>query len=200
MVAQNWARLWLIAWWHQAITWTIEAKWHHMATEIWVNIGSDNGLLPDGTKPLHEPTLTNLQWGVVTFTSGQFHGKSSRYLPLICLKKNKFEFPIGIWVKHHRWQLIKVNDEALWGMDWQIFDSLPHCIWHDALLGCQSQWLCISQWDVTEMKANITQYHTYFNTLCHREAIKHWGWDKMATTLETTCSNSFSCMKIVEFL
>ena len=26
-----------------------------MATEIWVNIGSDNGLLPDGTKPLPEP-------------------------------------------------------------------------------------------------------------------------------------------------
>ena len=26
-----------------------------MATEIWVNIGSGNGLLPDGTKPLPEP-------------------------------------------------------------------------------------------------------------------------------------------------
>ena len=29
----------------------------HMATEIWVNIGSGNGLLPDGTKPLSEPML-----------------------------------------------------------------------------------------------------------------------------------------------
>ena len=29
-----------------------------MATEIWVNIGSGNGLLPDGTKPLPEPILT----------------------------------------------------------------------------------------------------------------------------------------------
>ena len=28
------------------------------STDIWVNIGSDNGLLPDGTKPLHEPVLT----------------------------------------------------------------------------------------------------------------------------------------------
>ena len=28
------------------------------ATEIWVNIGSGNGLLPDGTKPLPEPILT----------------------------------------------------------------------------------------------------------------------------------------------
>ena len=25
----------------------------------WVNIGSVNGLLPDGTKPLHESTLFN---------------------------------------------------------------------------------------------------------------------------------------------
>ena len=28
-----------------------------MATEIWVNIGSGNGLLPDGTKSLPEPML-----------------------------------------------------------------------------------------------------------------------------------------------
>ena len=28
-----------------------------MATEIWVNIGLGKGLLPVGTKPLHEPML-----------------------------------------------------------------------------------------------------------------------------------------------
>ena len=28
-----------------------------MVAEIWVNIGSGNGLLPDGTKPLPEPVL-----------------------------------------------------------------------------------------------------------------------------------------------
>ena len=36
----------------------IVAQWRLMATEIWVNIGSCNGLLPDGTKPLPEPMLT----------------------------------------------------------------------------------------------------------------------------------------------
>ena len=30
-----------------------------MVTEIWVNIGSGNGLLPDGTKPLPEQMLTS---------------------------------------------------------------------------------------------------------------------------------------------
>ena len=29
-----------------------------MATQIWINFGSGNGLLPDGTKPLPEPLLT----------------------------------------------------------------------------------------------------------------------------------------------
>ena len=35
--------------------------WRHMATAIGVNIGSGNGLLPDGTMPLPEPILTNDQ-------------------------------------------------------------------------------------------------------------------------------------------
>ena len=29
-----------------------------MSTKVWVNIGSGNGLMPDGTKPLPEPMLT----------------------------------------------------------------------------------------------------------------------------------------------
>ena len=32
--------------------------WCHMVTQIWVNIGSGNGLLPDNTKPLPEQMLT----------------------------------------------------------------------------------------------------------------------------------------------
>ena len=38
-----------------------------MVTKIWVNIGSGNGLLPDGTKPLPEPMLTYHQSGQVAF-------------------------------------------------------------------------------------------------------------------------------------
>ena len=37
-----------------------------MATYIWVNIGSGNDLLPDGTKPLPAPILTNHQWDSVS--------------------------------------------------------------------------------------------------------------------------------------
>ena len=35
-------------------------EWRHiMVTKFWVNIGSDNGLLPDGTKSLPEPVMTS---------------------------------------------------------------------------------------------------------------------------------------------
>ena len=34
--------------------------WCHMATEIWVKIGSGNGLVPSGNKPLPEPILTQI--------------------------------------------------------------------------------------------------------------------------------------------
>ena len=50
---------------------------HHMATKIWVNTGSSNGLLPDGTKPLPEPMSTDHQWSPVTRILGQFY---KRYL------------------------------------------------------------------------------------------------------------------------
>ena len=44
-----------------------------MAAESWVNTGSGNGLLPDGTKPLPEPMLIYLQFSPVTCICGQFH-------------------------------------------------------------------------------------------------------------------------------
>ena len=41
-----------------------------MVTWIWVSIGSGNGLLPDGTKPLPEPLLTLCQSGPVVSPEG----------------------------------------------------------------------------------------------------------------------------------
>ena len=38
-----------------------------MVAYIWVNTGSDNGLLPDGTKPLPEPMLADHQWSPMEF-------------------------------------------------------------------------------------------------------------------------------------
>ena len=38
-----------------------------MSSQIMVNTGSGNGLVPDGTKPLPEPMLTNHQWDPLSF-------------------------------------------------------------------------------------------------------------------------------------
>ena len=43
-----------------------------MATGIYVNIGSGNGLLPDRTKPLPEQILTNDKWNAVSFPDSNF--------------------------------------------------------------------------------------------------------------------------------
>ena len=45
----------------------IVALQRHMAKYIWVNIGLDNGLLPDDNKPVHEPVLINNQMRSVPF-------------------------------------------------------------------------------------------------------------------------------------
>ena len=54
-----------------------------MATEIWVNIGSGNGLLPDGTKPLLKP---DVDWSLAK--SSDIHIRTiSQEMPQISIKK-----------------------------------------------------------------------------------------------------------------
>ena len=57
---------------------------------FYVSIGSDNGLFPE---LLPESVLTNHQWGLLTFSAGQFHSKYSRL------------FPSLIWI----WKLINYD-------------------------------------------------------------------------------------------
>ena len=49
---------------------------YHMVTKIWVHFGSGNGLLPDGTKPSPEPSVSP-----AAFTWGQ--QVSQRYISAI---------------------------------------------------------------------------------------------------------------------
>ena len=45
-----------------------------MVSKILIHIGSGNGLLPDGTKPLPERMLAKHKWGgAVAFTWVKFH-------------------------------------------------------------------------------------------------------------------------------
>ena len=46
-----------------------------MVAKIWVNIGSGNDLLPEGTKPLPEPILTYHKYGPVAINQELFYNK-----------------------------------------------------------------------------------------------------------------------------
>ena len=63
-----------------------------MATEIWVNISSGNGLLPDGTKPLLEPMLTDHQCRAVTFIFIISQEMPQQSITNICLKITYLKF------------------------------------------------------------------------------------------------------------
>ena len=70
-----------------------------LVTLYGVNVGSDNGLLPDGTKPLPELSLlTYYQLGLEAFTWGKFQRKYYIYE----FEKSEFEIanalPKGKWV------------------------------------------------------------------------------------------------------
>ena len=58
-----------------------------LVTKVWDYFGLDNGLLPDGSKLVPEPMLTNHQWGAVAFIWGQFQGNTQIIYPLC-----KFEY------------------------------------------------------------------------------------------------------------
>ena len=49
-----------------------------MVKEIWVNIGSGNGSLSDGTKPLAELKFPSHLWGSMTFTLDQSSSEPPR--------------------------------------------------------------------------------------------------------------------------
>ena len=64
-----------------------------MVAEIWVNIVSDSGLLPNGTKPLPEPMLTDHLWSLVTFILGKFHKRCLSHQSLKSILKFHSNFP-----------------------------------------------------------------------------------------------------------
>ena len=65
--------------------------------EIWVNIGSDHGLLPDGTKPLPKPMLTFLQLTRTPWQSpdGSFMKKTQTKITKISLKITYLKFDLN---------------------------------------------------------------------------------------------------------
>ena len=80
-----------------------EAWWRLMATKVWGNTVSSNGLLPGGTTQLSEPMLTYHQWGFVAPAWWQIYGSCSRCLSIIWVWYLLFNItlvlPKGQWFK-----------------------------------------------------------------------------------------------------
>ena len=63
-----------------SIVWAYSEQMTENGPGIWVNIGLYNGLLPNSTKPLPKPMLTNHQTSSVAFSWEQLHRNCLRYL------------------------------------------------------------------------------------------------------------------------
>ena len=95
------------------------AKWN------WVNIGSGNGLLPDGTMPSPEPMLTH-HWVAMTFTCGQFHER--------CFNRPLLDFSLKdadlkLIIAHEMLSSIGVENGIMWNRMACGFPCAYECLW-----------------------------------------------------------------------
>ena len=82
-----------------------------MATEIQINIGSSDGMLPDGTKPLPELMLTYHERCSVTFNWEQFHKKKTGTQSETCVGKLHLKIIINSaneLRQQRRWKWVKI--------------------------------------------------------------------------------------------
>ena len=142
-----------------------------MATEIWVNIGSGNGLLPDGTKPLPEPMLTDHQWSPVKFISGQFHKRCLNHQSL----KSVWKLHICNFIQISQRQWVKLN----WGPGGRFKNEYEllnlralkiSMLYENHIFQCMGKIFCV-QFQRVPLKFH-TKYLTY--TLKDVDVIHRW--------------------------
>ena len=107
-----------------------------------------NGLLPDGTKPLPEPMLTDYQWSPVTFILGKFHKR--------CLNRQSLK---SMW-KLHIQNLIQISQGQM--IYWFSFNR-----WLVGTYNCGDVTSYISQHNAGITKSMITGYEHSQCVLLH---------------------------------
>ena len=134
-----------------------------MVSKNVVNIGSGNGLLPQGTRPLPEPMLTYHQWDPVSFTWVQFHRKCSRNVSLIWVWKwlNTTASVKGQWVNDHH--ILKWKDYH-WLLD--------HHWTHWRLLMTAFQVLSDEVWALKQQDCHIdcSGWQSFYFSVCNSTA------------------------------
>ena len=134
-----------------------------MATENWVKIGSGNGLVPSGNKPLPEPMLTS------SVRSCGFHGRAiSQEMPQlsitkICLKitclKFHSNFPGANELTHWSLEHVAVILSVIFQLNSQI-DSLSTC--YEITLKWMSQHLLDNKSTLVQVMAWCRQATSHY--------------------------------------
>ena len=124
--------------------WLSDAIWRHN----WVNIGSCNVFLPDGTKPLPEPMLTYHQWSCIAFIYNQCHKCSGdqfikwffkntfvKLLPLLsgANELSAIRFYIGCFDWGHLSYRITQIFDAHWNFERNVFNFVVNTVFADEL-------------------------------------------------------------------
>ena len=153
-----------------------------MATEIWVNIGSDNGLLPDGTKPLPEPLVTDHQWSPGTFILGQFHMRCLKFhsnFPganeLIMLRCTQCPHVMAVYVIFSA--LILFTDRS--------FRSNSQVI-HELYLNLDIRWVCMEH-EMNIMTSSNANIFRVTGPLCGEFTGHRWIPHTKASDAELWC-------------
>ena len=103
-----------------------------VARLILVNIGSGDGLLPDGNKPLLAPMLTYRQWGSVAHTQDQFPRNCSRYqlVKIVLQLLGSIEL-ISMSAILGRWKIYNYINIVCREIEWKIFFfTYMKTFWH----------------------------------------------------------------------
>ena len=105
---------------------------HDPVTQIWVSVGSENGLLSDSTKPLPELMLTNCHICSVAFLRN-FTGGAKEHNPLRVFGdytiKNTTTLPKGQWVNGSKIDIMVFCRQALPEKMHPLFNQQRICAW-----------------------------------------------------------------------
>ena len=162
-----------------------------MATQIWVNIGSGNGLLQLGTKPLPKPILTSHKRYSVTFTREQFHKFENYIFKIFTIT------PRGQWVNM---TMIKPPCFAAMRKNSYIREPDWYCSCRAAVhMRRFVQNRHNSMAYIRELVLRGSSSQASKGWLYSSGSLTHWGQNKIAAIFQLTFSNAFSWMKIFEF-
>ena len=151
-----------------------------MTTQIWISIGPDNCLLPDGARPFPEPMLNSHLWSFVPFP---WKTISKRLVKLIfCIMRLKM-IPLKL-LPHLPW----ANELTGSWFRLSLNNPMPICVFVHQMLsnGCE----CCSNTDNEGLAGRDPEGIL---------ALTHLLLDKIATISKTTFVNSFPKMKICVF-